>query len=159
VSKPKQIDPIEAAAALNADGKASDVKASNYSYLVRCYGKVHGKPGRFGSNLNPIDHSSQWGAWRAYLKAKHLPYFHMDQVGQRLSNLSKPNRESVCGYLAPCDWPADFDADWDAANDRYAGDRFVDAQTKKREEVAQLASMSVEEKQAVIKRAMAKFTN
>lgn len=153
MSKRKELDFTEASAALNADKKAEGVVPENYNYLFRCYSKVHAKPGVFGRNVNPIDHGSEWGAWRAYFKAKGMPLGFMDQQGQRLANLSKEARKTVCGYLVPCAFPADFDAEWPAENDRYAADKFVAAQAKKREEVK---SMEGIDKAAVIKAAMAK---
>jgi len=150
MAKRKEIDFTEASAALNVDGKAEGVTRENFGYLFRCFSKVHAKPGVFGKNLNPIDHSSQWGAWRAYLRGIKVPTHFMDQQGQRLASMNEVSRNQVCGYLVPCDWPADFDEEWTAENDQYASDKFVAAQSKKREEVKALSLMSSEEKRNAI---------
>jgi len=143
----KLMDPTQAALTLTADGKASGVTVDNYHRMFTAFRIVNQDKGR---NLNPIDHASQWGAWRAYLKAKKKPLGFMDQQGQRLASMSGGNRKGVCGYLVPCDWPADFDEEWTAENDKYASDRFVAAQTKKRDEVKALSLMSSEEKRNAI---------
>lgn len=153
MAKPKQMTFDEATLALNADGKAEKVKRRNFTYLFRAYATIHGKPGEVGRNINPIDHASQWGAWRAYRREKKIPCGFMDLHGQRLANMHKDQREDVCGYLVPCDWPADFDADWDAAADKYAGDRFVNAQERKRQEVAAMADI---DKAAVVQGSLTK---
>ena len=151
-------DHAKALLALNADGMAQHVTATNYGLLFRCYAVVHcSPPEQLGININPIDYSSQWGAWVAYFKAKHLPTYGMSQIGQRLAQMSAENRRGMVGWLVPAEWPSDFDAEWSAENDKYAADRFVQAQAQKRAEVAQMANQTAEDRQQVINRAMRKM--
>lgn len=148
-----KVDKTEAEARMTEDKKFKGVTPENMGSRHRMYAMVHYDPGVMGININPLDHSSQWGAWRAYFKAKGMPLGFMDQQGQRLAMMSKEARKTICGYLVPCDFPADFDGEWPAENDRYASDKFVAAQAKKREEVKAMEGI---DKAAVIKAAMAK---
>lgn len=147
----------KAALALNAEGKATNVTPQNFGWLFRCFVVNKGQNKDFlGQNINPIDHASQWGAWRAYRIAKGMTTYAMDQIGKRLAELDKPSRLlSMVGYLVPADWPADFDADYPPENDRYAADRFVNAQNKKRDEVRKFnESTSAEERAQHVKEAL-----
>lgn len=148
-----KVDMTEAEAAMTEDKKVKGVTPDNMGRKHRLYAMIHYDPGTLGKNINPLDSASEWGAWRAYFKAKGMPLGFMDQQGQRLANLSKEARKTICGYLVPCSFPADFDAEWPAENDRYASDKFVAAQAKKREEVKAMEGVN---KQAVIKAALAK---
>lgn len=151
-------DQSKAMLALTAEGKASNVTPTNYGFLFRCFAVVKNSPPEMmGHNINPICHSSQWGAWMAYFKAKGMSTFAAQQIGQRLALMPKEARRSAIGWLVPAEWPADFDADWTAENDKYAADRFVQAQARKRDEAAQMAEITPAEKAEVIRRAMQKM--
>lgn len=144
--------------ALNVEGKAERITEANFGYLFRCYASYHGQNDkRMGVNINPIDHASQWGAWRAWRVHKGMPVYAMNQIGQRLAQMRKLDRQAAVGFLVPCDWPADFDADYSPENDRYAAEKFVFAQNRKREEVAQMQAMTQDDRQRHITEALQRF--
>ena len=141
--------------ALDVNGKASGVTPNNFGWLFRCYAAFHGQTSdRMGVNINPIEHASQWGAWRQYRIDRSLPVYAMNMIGQRLASMDKPSRQAAVGFLVPCDWPADFDADRYEADDRIAADRFVAAQNKKREDVRKMAEMTPEDRANHVNAAM-----
>lgn len=151
--KSVKVDRAEAEAAMNDEQKVTGVTATNMRDKHRLYAMIHHDPGVMGKNLNPIEHASEWGAWRSYFKDKGMAVHFMDQQGQRLASMSKEARAKMCGYLVPCSFPGDFDAEWATENDRYAADKFVAAQAKKREEVKSIEGI---DKQAVVRAALVK---
>jgi hypothetical protein len=58
----------------------------------------------------------QWGAWRAYFKARKLSVAFMDERG----------RDGKC-ITVPALWPHEFDADASVQDDYRAGEWFVSA--------------------------------
>ncbi len=69
-----------------------------------------GKSGTMDYHANP----RQFGAWRAYFKARRIPTHFMDRQGQA----GKP-------WTVPAEWPHEFDADASVQADHEAGERFM----------------------------------
>lgn len=142
---------------LDENCKARYVTAGNFGQLFRCFAVVNGENSDYmGVNINPIDHASQWGAWRHYRIEKGLPVYAMNLIGERLAQMDKASRQSAVGFVVPCDWPADFDGQRHEADDKLAADRFVAAQERKRQQVKEMANLSPEERAAHVQRAIIK---
>ena len=153
MAKKSSANKTDWAALLNSDGLADGVTAENYYHKCRAYANHHARhPADIGHSINPIDQPDLYGAWFIYLKTKKCSLNEIKRIGEESTRRSKEFRQGW-GYQVPASLPSDFDAEWSAALDLEAGNRFMSAQQRKRDDVAKM-DLSTEERQAHVKKSL-----
>ena len=104
---------------------ASNVTRKNYHDKAKLFAnamQVSTGSHEFGRTLNIRQHTTQWGAWRNYLKGKGVSVCFMDQRAKE-DRMSRGGDE--VGYQVPASMPSDFDSQRDYIYDSRSGDAFV----------------------------------
>lgn len=109
----------------------------------------------YGETINPIDHAQAWGAWASYFKGKGVSMALFNRRGQELASMSNSEQRAEKGFQVPAMLPSDFDEDWDFIKDRMAGDNFMAAQARKREEMSRMG-LTPEGRADIVKAGLAK---
>lgn len=106
------------------------INRSNWAEAAKTYMARHGGEG-FVIALKDGEHKGvqfkastvQWGAWRAYMKARGIGTTFMDQKAQ-LTFTDNTLVNAHC-WTVPAEWPHEFDAEATVQGDYRAGEQFA----------------------------------